>query len=356
VTEPDGETDVDRDFLIDRAELNLRYAMPAGERALSFERVGGDFAAWRRRCKAKLADLLGFQPPQPGAVTELRRTTHEGVEVRALVMAASEDLSVPAYLLTPQAVADPSAAVMAIHGHNTDAAAMCLGLADSGYNRFALALSQAGHRVLLPIHRGFGVLRDLAYGRADRRLEYEASMHFSYVTDAFGRGRTVVGENVEDLLRWEHWLAETMSVERVHAAGLSYGGDLALVYPLFSRRVETIFASGSCASMEAHFDRCYNGPAHCIPGILKWMDRADIAGMNAPRPLLLHFGQHDTPCLEPGRENLAAAYNEYADDLIRQAEAIYAAAGAAGNVRLIVTEGMGHAMDVPALNAFLESH
>jgi len=347
---------VDRDFLIGREELNLRYAMPAGERALSFEHTGGDFAAWRDRCKPKLADLLGFQDPSAAAVTELRRTTHESVEVRALVMAVAGNLSIPAYLLTPPEIADPAAAVMAIHGHNTDAAAMCLGLAGGGYNQFALALAQAGRRVLLPVHRGFGVLRDLAHGRADRRLEYEASMHFSYVTDAFLRGRTVVGENVEDLLRWEHWLAETLSVERVHAAGLSYGGDLALVYPLFSRRVATIFASGSCASMEAHFDRCYNGPAHCIPGILKWMDRADVAGMNAPRPLLLHFGQHDTPCLQPGRENYAAAYNEYADDLIRQAEAIYAAAGAAGKVRLVVTEGMGHAMDVPALKAFLEAN
>ena len=38
------------------------------------------------------------------------------------------------------------------------------------------------------------------------------------------------------------------------------------------------------------FSRCYNAPAHCIPPVLRWMDRADIAGLNAPRPIALHYG------------------------------------------------------------------
>ena len=131
------------------------------------------------------------------------------------------------------------------------------------------------------------------------------------------------------------------------------GGDLAFVYPVFSRRVERIFASGSSGSHALHFSRCYNGPAHCIPGILSWMERSDIAGMNAPRPLAIHYGEHDTPCMnEPGNENWSAAYNEAVPDLMKEAKEIYAAAGAEENVELIVTSGMGHAMDVEALLRF----
>lgn len=348
---------VNTDFLIDSSELNLRFLHPPGRRALSYKNVGGDFDTWRQRCKAKLGELLGLQLPiaAPARVRQLRQADHQGVRVTAMVMDVSEDLSIPAYLLRPKSRRRPDAAVMAIHGHSVGKAEGCLGLAKDGYSGFAMALAKAGYLVLLPIHRGFGPLRDLAAGRSGYRMDYEQAAHFTYVTDAFVRGYTVVGENVEDLLRWENWLRETWSVDTILATGLSYGGDLALAYPVFSRRVERIFASGSSGSFALHFCRCYNGPAHCVPGICNWMERSDVAGMNAPGPLAIHYGELDTPCMnEPGSENWAAAYNEDVPDLVAEAGRIYAAAGAEENVKLVVTPGAGHAMDVEALLEFFE--
>jgi len=348
---------VDTDFLIDSTELTLKFLHPAGRRALSYKNVGGDFQAWRGRCEAKLTELLGLELPvsPPAGVRELRQAEHDGVRVQALVMEVDERLSIPAYLLRPERDHGPGTAVMAIHGHSPGKGEGCLGLKKDGYSGFAMALAKAGYLVLLPIHRGFGPLRDLSAGRAGYRMDYEQSAHFTYVTDAFLHGRTVVGENVEDMLRWEDYLAAELSVERIFAAGLSYGGDLAFVYPIFSRRVERIFASGSSGSYALHFSRCYNGPAHCVPGICNWMERADVAGMNAPRPLAIHYGQFDTPCMnEPGKENWSAAYNEDVPELMSDARQIYAAAGAADNVELIVTPGVGHVLDVEALLRFLE--
>ena len=344
---------MDSHFLIHASELTLRFTRPPGARRLSAANHGGDFETWRVECKAKLAELMGFLTPRPGNVTELRRTCHDGVEVRLLVMDLSGELALPAYLLRPQGAAGRGRPVMAIHGHGAGRGEGCLGLTASAYNGFAMELARAGHLVLLPIHRGFGPLRDLTAGLADIRLDYEQSMHFTCVTDAFVRGRTLVAENVEDLLRWEHWLAESVGATALAAAGLSYGGDLALCYGAFSERVERIFASGSCASFEDHFARCVNAPAHCIPGVLRWMDRSDIAGLNAPRPLALQFGELDTPCLAPGRENFSAARTARTEDLFREARRIYAAAGAADNITLTITPGMHHAMDVQALLAFL---
>jgi len=347
---------VDSSFLIQPSELTLRFLHPPAEAALSYRSVGGDLEAWRSRCKAKLAELLDVRDARPGEVRELRAADHHGVTVRALTMAVGDDLTIPAYLLEPPDDAHPGSAVMAIHGHSPGLGAGCLGLADDAYRGFAMALAKAGRRVLLPIHRGFGPLRDLALHRKGWRLDYEQSMHFSYVTDAFLHGRTVVGENVEDLLRWEDWLAGAAAVRRVAAVGLSYGGDLALAYPVFSRRADRIFASGSSGSFALHFSRCYNGPAHCVPGILRWMERTDVAGLNAPRPLAVHYGQRDTPSLDdPSGENLAAAYNEAVPGFVEQVRAIYAAAGAAEKVRLFVTPDAGHAMDVEALTEFLAS-
>jgi len=346
---------MDKDFLIRPDELTLRFLHGEPPRRLSYKTVGGAFAAWRETCKAKLAELLGLGPSAPGEVTELRRTTHHGGTVVALTMAVHPDLSIPAYLLLPEENTHPGTAVMAIHGHNLGTGAGCLGLEEDLYSGFALALAQAGYVVLLPIHRGFGVLRDVAAQRPGYRMDYEQSVHFPYVTDTFVHGRTVVGENTGDLLRWETWLAETHDVENILAAGLSYGGDLAFAYPVFSERVERLFTSGSSGSFALHFCRCYNGPAHCVPGILEWMDRSDIAGLNAPRPLAIHYGEMDTPCMnEPGDENWAAAYNEAVPQFFEEARAIYAAAGAPDNVRLMVTPGVAHKMDVDALLAFLK--
>ena len=346
---------MNEDFLIRHEELVLRHVpQEADRRALSYANVGGDFAAWRDRCKAKLAELIHLSSTDPGPVTELRRTDHNAVTVAALVMQAEDDLTIPAYLLTPPQDRRPGTAVMAIHGHSPGLGEGCLGLAANGYRGFAMRLAEAGFVVLLPIHRGFGPLRDLALHRPGYRLDYEKSMHFAYVTDSFLHGRTVVGDNVSDLLRWENWLTDAHGIERILAAGLSYGGDLALAYPPFSDRVERIFASGSSGSFGPHFRRCYNGPAHCIPGILNWMDRSDIAGLNAPRPLVMHYGERDTPSLDdPAGENYAAACNESADTFLAEAKQIYAAAGAADNIRMIVTPDVAHVMDVEALVEFL---
>lgn len=347
---------LDESFLVSPSDLNLRFLHGRPARALSYANVGGPFAAWRDRCLTKFAELLGLERPEgPSPVRVLRQATHEGVTVQVLVMGVGPELSVPAYLLLPAQDRRPGRAVMAIHGHSVGRGEGCLGLKRGGYNGFALALAQAGHVVLMPFHRGFGPLRDLAADRPGYRMDYEQSMHFSYVTDSFLHGRTVVGENVDDLLRWEHWLAQERGVREVLAAGLSYGGDLALAYPAFSRRVERIFASGSSGSFELHFCRCYNGPAHCVPGILRWMERSDVAGLNAPRPMVLQYGQIDTPSLNepPARDNYAAAYNEAVPALLAETQRIYAAAGAPDAVRLLVTPAVGHVMDVPALLEFL---
>ena len=101
---------------------------------------------------------------------------------------------------------------MAIHGHGE--VEPCLGLTDDYHHRFALALALAGHVVCCPELRGFGALRDLAAQRAGSRLDYwqwGSHMAYSLVTDAFQHHRTLIGETVEDLLRWERWLAEELA-------------------------------------------------------------------------------------------------------------------------------------------------
>ena len=132
-------------------------------------------------------------------------------------------------------------------------------------------------------------------------------------------------------------------------SGISYGGDLAIYYPVFSDRVSRIFSSGSLGSFSLIFLRCYNAPAHGIPGVLKWIDRSDIAGLNAPRPVLLHYGELDFP----SETNTSAAYNESVEPSVSELREIYAQEKAADKVILKVSKGKKHEMDIQLLKDFI---
>jgi hypothetical protein len=115
--------------------------------------------------------------------------------------------------------------------------------------------------------------------------------------------------------------------------------------------VRRIYSSGSLGSFAVIFSRCYNAPAHCIPGILQWMDRSDIAGLNAPRPIRIHYGQKDV--LAP--DNNSASYNETVEPAMAELRAIYKAFNAETQVTLRVTPNAVHEMENADLRKFLMS-
>ena len=341
---------VDGEFFIRPEELTLRCLQKPGRRALSFANYKGEPEPWRKACREKLTELLGFTPPSPGKPRRLRTIEYQGVTIEAWVMEVDENLSMPAYVLIPKSGSKGRQAVMAIHGHGV--AEPCVGLRDDYHHMFALRTAQAGHLVLCPELRGFGALVDMAKSDEKHWLNYwggERVGHFTLVTDGFLYGKTVIGQTIEDLLRWEDWLAQTKGVKTFDSVGISYGGDLAIMYPALSERVRSIYTSGSMGSFAPIFARCCNAPAHCIPGVLRWMDRSDIAGLSAPLPIRLHYGERDVP----GPHNGSASYNESVEPALEELRAIYRAFGAEDQVSMRVTPNAWHEMENEDWLAFL---
>ncbi len=334
-------------FLIKKDELNLSFKYSNPERNLSYKNYKGNFPSWKKEVKQKFADLIAYEPPRERQVRELRSINYEGIKYHAFVMKVSSQLEIPAYLLIPEG--EIKGNVMAIHGHGM--VEPVIGTTDDYHHRYAYELAKEGYMVLCPELRGFSTLGDLANNIELDNLDYWVAhgRQFTLITEGFQHGKTVIGETISDLVAWENWWTEAYKIKNFDVAGISYGGDLALYYPVFSERVNKIFSSGSLGSFEGIFATSYNAPAHCIPGILKWMDRSDIAGLNAPRPIMLHYGELD----KPGPDNHSASYNKTVEPAISELKEIYTNEGVENKIFLRVTPNSYHEMDNDLLKEFL---
>ena len=120
-----------------------------------------------------------------------------------------------------------------------------LGIRDDYHHMFAYELAKEGYIILAPELRGFSTLGDLAWQEEIDRLDYwNTHGQFTLVTDGFLHGETLIGQTTEDLIAWENWFFDNYNYSSIDVAGISYGADLALLYPVYSNRVGKIFSSG----------------------------------------------------------------------------------------------------------------
>ena len=126
---------------------------------------------------------------------------------------------------------------------------------------------------------------------------------------------------------------------------------MSLILAALDSRVNKTFASGTLGSMSTIFDICCNAPAHCVPNILKYMDRQEIASCIAPRSLCVHYGELDAP----SPKNYSASYNETAVPAFNGVKQFYDKMNAAENIQLIISPDMKHEMDNTALINYLRN-
>ena len=340
-----------REILIPKEDLNLNFSYETPEKAFAY-RGSDDPYVWQSKCRDKLKELIVCDLSAGERRVDVHQTTElDFGTVRSLIMHVSDCLSIPAYLLTPREVKH-DVPVVAVQGHGYVKGV--LGISDDYHHGFGAALCRAGFVVLVPEIRGFGNLVDLAAHSGDgRRLDYYnwgELMAFTLVTDAFVKGRTLIGDTVQDLHAWGTFVCEATEQPNYAVAGISYGGDLSLTLSALDDRAIQTFASGTLGSMAPIFERCYNAPAHCVPNLLKYMDRQEIASCIAPRSLCAHYGALDVP----SPENSSAAYNETVMPAYDAVKRFYDICGAGNNVSLVISENMNHEMDNQALIAYMQ--
>ena len=311
--------------------------------ALCFDgQTQADYRRWRCAFEKRFRDMLGRFPPQvPLRPRLLERRVFARYVREHVVFDAEPCMSVPAWVCVPRTrrPGERLPAVLCAHGHGAGGCSM-VGLGPDlkpayGYvKNIAVRLAEAGFVTIAPDWRGFGERREPPEtDPAPNDLCNLAHL----VAEHFGFNQLAL--NIWDGMRALDYLATRPEVDmrRVGGVGCSFGGTMTTFLAAADRRIRAACISGYLSPTGGGLAALGTCGSQTLPGLLRWGDRADVAGLICPRPLLIQIGRYDATFPSTG------ALREYA-----RLRRIYTAAGRSDRLELDLFEGC-HEINVPPL-------
>lgn len=313
---PDFSTHLCHEYLMRNAERKLRFD-PARE-----------FGSWKQELGVKLRELVGT-PPEVAPLDvriEFDKKHSDFREIR-FIFTSEPHAQVPCHLLIPPNAVGPVPVVICLQGHSSG---MHISLGRpkfegdeqsiEGGRDFGLQAVREGYAALVMEQRAFGERKD-----ARPNQEARGCIHPSMVSLLLGR--TMVGERVWDISRAIDALAEFPEIDtsRIGCMGNSGGGTITYYAACLEPRISIAMPSCSVCTYADSIGSINHCPDNYIPGALNFFDMPDLAGLIAPRPLVVVAGKED------GIFPIAGVRR--AMDTI---QSIYSAAGAPDKCRLVL--------------------
>lgn len=264
-----------------------------------------EWKTWRRGFRRQLLANLGRFPDRVPLNAEVLESTEEDGYLREKVVFDSERFaSVPAYVLIPSDLkeGEKRAGILAAHGHGrgkVDVVGIAGTEADRQHIRglnydYALQFVRKGYVVIAPDWRAFGEREPdgewVRPGRDKCNVSYLAFGYFGY---------HLLALDIWDGMRTIDYLQSRPEVDprRIGMVGLSFGGTMTTYLSALDPRIKAVVISGYISTVrgDALGDR---GKANTCgnqysPSLLLHGDIADVAGLIAPRPLLVEMGEQD---------------------------------------------------------------
>lgn len=215
------------------------------------------------------------------------------------VLESEPGFDVPFWLLRPK-TPGPHPLALFPHGHYGEHGLdYAVGVAASpemaatirdGDRDVAVQAVQRGFAAIAPATRGFlpACVPDVTgrHGQSNCR---------SQLLHALLAGRTVIGERVWDLQRLIDWAAAQPDIDtsRVLMMGNSGGGVATIYAAACDERITDAVASCSFCTYVSTAGAIHHCDCNAVPGILRFGDFFDVAGLIAPRRLLVVHGRED---------------------------------------------------------------
>ncbi|MEM8958676.1 MAG: alpha/beta fold hydrolase [Pseudomonadota bacterium] len=195
----------------------------------------------------------------------------------------------PAICLTPDEPVPSGLGILYCHAHGNrpeiGKTEVTLGRPALCDPPLGLALAEAGATVLCVDMPGFGARQ--GEGREE-----------ALAKAALWQGQTLLGEMLTDLDLARRALTSRPGVDpgQIAVLGISMGGTLAYVHAALSPEIAAcaqLCVMADIGALIATGAHDLHGPYMTIPGLLPDHDMGDIAGLIAPRPLLIATGARD---------------------------------------------------------------
>lgn len=295
---------------------------------------------WQRATRAALAKTLGFTnlPPAPLKPRRLERVDKGDYVREKILIQTARNVSMPVYMLLPKDGPKPTPAVIAWHGHGYGVKDI-VGLWEDGSERetpdgyhadFGIELCRRGFAVAAPEISCFGERRN-DYSSLNRGVgEPEPGTCHHTAALAFHLGGSAIGLRMHDGRRLIDYLEtrRDLDTRNLGAMGISGGG----MHSLFSTALDTRIKACVVSGYFSTFRDSVLAMSHCTcnyaPGLAAFGEMHDIAGLVAPRPMLIEAASRDP--IFP----IAAVRKGVAD-----ARKIYDVFDARGNVKTDYFEG-----------------
>jgi len=298
-----------------------------------------DYTVWRQKFKARLIDLIGKVPEKVPLNPEVVESADMGTYIREKIIFDSDKYcSVSAYILLPKDIdSNKRPGILAAHGHGRGKVDVCGVARDKDeYERcvtpfnydYAVKFVERGYVVIAPDWRGFGDRSSpcewVGVGRDMCNVNY---MAYGYV------GYNLLALQIWDGMRTIDYLQSRSEVdkERIGCAGLSFGGTMTMYLAVLDHRVKVACISGYLSTIIDAIGMRGKGNfcgSQYMPKLLTIGDLPDVAGLIAPKPLLIEMGEKDT-CFA-----IEDAKNAYV-----QLKRIYTAAGASERLDCDIHQG-----------------
>ena len=296
-------------------------------------RPGEDFSKWQEKAKAQLVDLLGDQPQAVplNVRVEWKEERDSYQEIRFL-FTAEEGADVPCHLLLPKQGEGPYPVVICLQGHSTG---MHISLGNPKYpgdeksiagdRDFAVQAVKQGYAALALEQRCFGERKDQRPEKV-KGVTSRHRCHHGSVT-ALLLGRTMIGERVWDVSRAIDALGEfpQVDLQRIGCMGNSGGGTITFYAACMDERIKIAMPSCSFCTYRDSIGAVDHCVDNYLPRVLKYFEMGDLAGLIAPRSLVVVAGAQDPIFPIKGVEEAFAT-----------AEALYNAAGVGAKLKLVV--------------------
>ena len=262
---------------------------------------GESVKGWQRRTRKKLLELLGIdaRPRRAPRVRLVEKVQCEGYIRRRGYMIAADELAVPVYVLEPEPKPKGKMPVcIAAHGHGPGKV-IPAGIASDqrakelikGERDYGIQAVLNGYLTIAPDFRGFGELM-----LPDDLKANGTNSCTQLALRSFQMGCTLLGQRVSDVMQIIDWALGRKDTDRrrVVMTGNSGGGTMTL----FSAAVDSRITACAPSCYFSSFAGSILAMGHCacnyVPGLLQAAEMSDIAGLIAPRPMLIIAGVKDT--------------------------------------------------------------